>query len=298
MRRRAAPDSLFVGNGWSAVLWRPDDGEVEPLVARMRELPGHVEWKYYSHDGPELRERLVAAGLEPDDEETVVVAEVASIPPPPDDVELRIVRRGVRRARARRFSATGFDLPEKAVAVVAVRRRAAGLGRAGRLRGRTSSSRACSAASRCPSTAGAGSTARRSPSARSSRASAATAGSTPTRCRRAGRSSSGSASSDHDDDAVPHSCLQLAELLPARVEPLVGVLVRLGVEVLAADGTETGAVGPAEDLVGQRERDRVVRPGGEVELVVGEVLRRAPRRSRASSPRTRGGGARAAARRR
>ena len=31
MRRRAAPDSMFVGKGWSAVLWRPDDGEVEPL---------------------------------------------------------------------------------------------------------------------------------------------------------------------------------------------------------------------------------------------------------------------------
>ena len=41
MRRKAAPDSLFVGDGWSAVLWRPDDGAVEPLVARMRELPGH-----------------------------------------------------------------------------------------------------------------------------------------------------------------------------------------------------------------------------------------------------------------
>ena len=58
MRRRAAPDHLFVSDHWSAVLWRPNYGEVEPLVARMRELPGHVEWKYYSHDGPELRERL------------------------------------------------------------------------------------------------------------------------------------------------------------------------------------------------------------------------------------------------
>ena len=65
MRRRAAPDHLFVGNGWSAVLWRPDDGDVEPLVARMHEIPGHVEWKYYSHDGPVLRARLLAAGLEP-----------------------------------------------------------------------------------------------------------------------------------------------------------------------------------------------------------------------------------------
>ena len=119
MRRRAAPDSLFVGDGWSAVLWRPDDGQVEPLVARMRELPGHVEWKYYSHDGPELRERLVAAGLEPDEEETVVVAEARSIPPPPADVELRIVTEEFVDLAARVFG-DRFDLPEKAVAVVAL----------------------------------------------------------------------------------------------------------------------------------------------------------------------------------
>jgi GNAT superfamily N-acetyltransferase len=119
MRRKAAADGLFVGKGWSAVLWRPDDGEVEPLVARMRELPGHVEWKYYSHDGPELRARLVAAGLEPDDEETVVVAEAASIPPPPEDVELRIVTEEFVDLAARVFG-DRFDLPEKAVAVVAV----------------------------------------------------------------------------------------------------------------------------------------------------------------------------------
>ena len=119
MRRRAAPDSLFVGNGWSAVLWRPDDGEVAPLVARMRDLPGHVEWKYYSHDGAALRERLVAAGLEPDDEETVVVAEASSIPPPPDDVELRIVDEEFVELAAAVFG-DRFDLPEKAVAVVAV----------------------------------------------------------------------------------------------------------------------------------------------------------------------------------
>jgi len=119
MRRMAAPDSLFVSNGWSAVLWRPDDGEVEPLLARMRELSGHVEWKYYSHDGPELRQRLVAAGLEPDDEETVVVAEVASIPPPPDDVELQIVTEEFVELAASVFG-DRFDLPEKAVAVVAM----------------------------------------------------------------------------------------------------------------------------------------------------------------------------------
>jgi GNAT superfamily N-acetyltransferase len=119
MRRRPAPDSLFVSEGWSAVLWRPDDGNVEPLVARMRELPGHVEWKYYSHDGPELRERLAAAGLEPDDEETVVVAEAASIPPPPGDVELQIVTEEFVELAASVFG-DRFDLPEKAVAVVAM----------------------------------------------------------------------------------------------------------------------------------------------------------------------------------
>jgi len=119
MRRTAAPDCLFVSNGWSAVLWRPDDGQVEPLLARMRELSGHVEWKYYCHDGPELRERLVAAGLEPDDEETVVVAEAASIPPPPDDVELRIVTEEFVELAASVFG-DRFDLPEKAVAVVAM----------------------------------------------------------------------------------------------------------------------------------------------------------------------------------
>jgi GNAT superfamily N-acetyltransferase len=90
MRRTNQPDGcMYVGDGWSAVLRPPADGDVEPLVARMREVPGWVEWKYYSHDGPELRERLLAAGLEPEDEETVVVAEAVSIPPPPADVELR-----------------------------------------------------------------------------------------------------------------------------------------------------------------------------------------------------------------
>jgi GNAT superfamily N-acetyltransferase len=119
MRRRAAPDHLFVGEGWSAVLSPPDDGDVEPLVARMRELPGHVEWKYYAHDGPGLRERLLAAGLEPEDEETVVVAEAASIPPPPDDVELRLATGEFADLAAQVFGAR-YGLPDKAVAVVAL----------------------------------------------------------------------------------------------------------------------------------------------------------------------------------
>ena len=119
MRRKAAPDSLFVSDGWSAVLWWPGEGDIDALVGRMRDLPGHVEWKYYAHDGPELRERLLAAGLEPEDEETVVVAEAASIPAPPADVELRIVTEEFVGLAARVFGER-FELPEKAVAVVAL----------------------------------------------------------------------------------------------------------------------------------------------------------------------------------
>jgi GNAT superfamily N-acetyltransferase len=119
MRRRAAPDCLFVGKAWSAVLWPPADGDVEPLLARLREMPGHVEWKYYSHDGPELRERLLEAGLEPADEETVVVAEAVSIAPPPDDVELRPATEEFIDLAARVFGRRS-GMPDRAVAVVAV----------------------------------------------------------------------------------------------------------------------------------------------------------------------------------
>lgn len=121
MRRHAAPDHLYVGKSWSAVLWPPDDGEVERLVARMRKLPGHVEWKYYSHDGPELRERLLAAGLEPEDEETVLVAEAASIPAPSADVELRVASDEFIELAERVFGRShGSGLPEVSVAVVAL----------------------------------------------------------------------------------------------------------------------------------------------------------------------------------
>jgi GNAT superfamily N-acetyltransferase len=121
MRRKPAPDCLFVSEGWSAVLWRPEDlAAVEPLVARMRELPGWVEWKYYSHDGPELRERLLAAGLEPEDEETVVVAEAASIPSPPAEVELREETDVFLELAERVFGrGQGSGLHDNAVAVVA-----------------------------------------------------------------------------------------------------------------------------------------------------------------------------------
>jgi len=118
-RRPTDADGFLSGENWSAVLWPPADGNVEPLIARMREQPGWVEWKYYSHDGPELRERLVAAGLEPEDEETVVVAEAASIPPPPEDVELREERDVFMELAATVFGRDHGAIPDEAVAVVA-----------------------------------------------------------------------------------------------------------------------------------------------------------------------------------
>jgi GNAT superfamily N-acetyltransferase len=122
MRRPNQPDGcLYVGNGWSAVIRPPADGDVESLVARMREIPGWVEWKYYSHDLPaDLPERLVAAGLAPEDEETVVVAEAASIPPPPGDVDLREDVDAFSELAVRVFGRShGTGFPKHAVPVVA-----------------------------------------------------------------------------------------------------------------------------------------------------------------------------------
>lgn len=50
------------------------------------------------------------------------------------------------------------------------------------------------------------------------------------------------------------------------------MVVRLDVQVPAADRAETRAVGPAEDRVGKTEGDLVARPGTDVELAVGDVL--------------------------
>jgi GNAT superfamily N-acetyltransferase len=81
-------DGLYVGDGWSAVLAVPRD--IDRALARLRELPGHAEWKLYGHDPPDIQERLLAAGLEPDDEEAVLVAEASSIPPP--ELEVAVAR--------------------------------------------------------------------------------------------------------------------------------------------------------------------------------------------------------------
>lgn len=113
------PRGITRGAGWSIVLRQREDGDVEKLVAELRALEGYREWKYYEHDGPELRERLVAAGLEPDEEETVVVAEAASIPPPPSDVELREDVDAFMDLIHEVFGDRGHGFPGDAVPVVA-----------------------------------------------------------------------------------------------------------------------------------------------------------------------------------
>jgi GNAT superfamily N-acetyltransferase len=81
-------DGLFVSDGWSAVLAVPRD--IDRALSRLRELPGHAEWKLYGHDPPGIEDRLRAAGMVPDEEEAVLVAEASSIPPP--EVEVTVAR--------------------------------------------------------------------------------------------------------------------------------------------------------------------------------------------------------------
>jgi GNAT superfamily N-acetyltransferase len=89
LRRNAVDaDGLFVGDGWSAVLAVPPD--IDRALSRLRELPGHAEWKLYGHDPPEIEERLRAAGMEAGEEEAVLVAEASSIPPP--EVQVTVAR--------------------------------------------------------------------------------------------------------------------------------------------------------------------------------------------------------------
>lgn len=111
------PPGVYEGPGYTMVFRPPEDGDVEALVARLREHDGYREWKYYSHDGPELRESLLAAGLVPDEEETVLVAETASIPPPAD-VELREEPEAFVELAAEVFGRR-HELQENATAVVA-----------------------------------------------------------------------------------------------------------------------------------------------------------------------------------
>ena len=73
--------------------------------------------------------------------------------------------------------------------------------------------------------------------------------------------------------SVARVAAQRLERRPARVDRLVVVLVRLHVQVLAADGAEPCAVGSAEELVGHLERELVASPGADVEVPLDDVLR-------------------------
>ena len=98
---RDAVTTLALGDGWSGVVWSQldestADAAIARLVARLRGFEGHAEWKLYAHDTPaDLAQRLVAAGLEPQDEEAVVVAEIDELDldaPLPVGVEVQVAR--------------------------------------------------------------------------------------------------------------------------------------------------------------------------------------------------------------
>jgi GNAT superfamily N-acetyltransferase len=91
----------FGGQGWVEYreLGDLDAAGLDALIARQvdrfRERGERFEWKLHGHDGPPfLVERLLAAGLQPEEQETVVIASIADLElavEPPDGVELREV---------------------------------------------------------------------------------------------------------------------------------------------------------------------------------------------------------------
>jgi GNAT superfamily N-acetyltransferase len=116
--RQVRREPLVAGNDWACVLRPPEDGDVDRALAWMGEQRGYVEWKFYAHDGPELEQRLRAAGLEPGDEETVLVAEAATIPL--TELEVREATEEFLDLAHEVFGGKRQPLPEHAIAVVAV----------------------------------------------------------------------------------------------------------------------------------------------------------------------------------
>jgi GNAT superfamily N-acetyltransferase len=95
VRRRPLPDGpddvvehadgvvrVISAMGWSGVVYADLQGRDADAViaAQIARLPGRWEWKHHSHDRPpDLAERLLAAGFEPEEPETLMVADLEAV---------------------------------------------------------------------------------------------------------------------------------------------------------------------------------------------------------------------------
>lgn len=67
---------------WHDLAGADVDAVIADEVAYWAALGQEVEWKFHAHDLPaDLRERLVAAGFEPDDEEALMLLDLRRAPP-------------------------------------------------------------------------------------------------------------------------------------------------------------------------------------------------------------------------
>lgn len=88
---------VISATGWSGITYADLTGRDPDAViaAQIARLPGRWEWKHHSHDRPpDLAERLLDAGFEPDEPETLMVADLEHVTldaPPPPGIVLRIV---------------------------------------------------------------------------------------------------------------------------------------------------------------------------------------------------------------
>lgn len=110
VRRRPVPDGpgdvvehadgvvrVVSATGWSGVTYADLSGR-DPdaaIAAQIERLPGRWEWKHHGHDAPpDLPQRLLAAGFEPEEPETLMVADLQAVAldaSPPPGIELRTV---------------------------------------------------------------------------------------------------------------------------------------------------------------------------------------------------------------
>jgi GNAT superfamily N-acetyltransferase len=110
VRRRPVPDGpgdvvehadgvvrVVSASGWSGVTYVDLSGR-DPdaaIAAQIDRFPAGWEWKHYSHDAPpDLPERLLAAGFEPEEPETLMVADLDQLAldtPAPPGIDVRIV---------------------------------------------------------------------------------------------------------------------------------------------------------------------------------------------------------------